>query len=1684
MSDSEQDFQRELWKKRFSDLTGKLVSLPTTTAIAALVGLGYLNLSKPSDLVIASALIGEASLKEYVVKSAVEGRMRSSTDFLLDVLSNLQKVAGGWKFNSAVLTLETVERLKSLYDLYGSDEGESDGSEGTGSPFGNYDPWDGASDQFSPIVIDLDGDGIETVGREMGAYFDHDVSGFAESTGWVSGDDGILTLDRNGDGIVNDGTELFGNNTRLSNGTNAVDGFQALSELDDNADGWIDALDAAYTQLRVWQDVDGDGYSGMEELLSLEAAGIKALQTAGTKVNNNDAYGNTEIIAGCYEKLDGTIAKMSDYNFAVNTTHSVSNVGNVVEITESIKSLPYLQGFGNVDDLWQAVAKDSSGQLTELVQAFIAEPDPANRGDILDQLLAKWSGSENVAPGSRGSYVNAIQLSTLEKFFGQRFLQQGTQPNPGSQAATTLNKVYQDVKEYYYIRLLMQTTYAEWMEDIQFSWNDTTNTVCDNLTRMETRIEELLAVDYDSALSQVAEFGRIVKGLGLDQNLSDYSRFKDALGEKDLSLKIALENRVLFGSEKIDTLYGTTGGEAIFGRTGNDVLYGENGNDHLDGGVGNDYLEGGAGDDTYYWDKGFGNDTINNSVRHFWYGYLDPGSDRVVLGKGVNSDAIGWTQQESNVILTLKATGETLTFKNWFVNKHNRVKTVHFADGTALTADEIDELAQVTGTGGNDTLAGSDYRYDRLYGYAGKDTLYGYAGDDRLEGGAGDDALYGGSGNDLLDGGDGDDYLEGGAGDDSYRWGKGSGNDTINNSVLQYGSHGNYIESGNDEVVLGEEVSPEAVAWKQHESSVVLTLKETGETLTFQNWFVNPLSRVKTVRFADGTVLTADEIDELAQITGSGGDDTLNGSDYRYDRLYGYAGNDALYGYAGDDSLEGGAGNDALYGGAGNDRLDGGEGNDYLEGGAGDDTYCWGEGAGNDTINNAVLTKGTSGDYMESGSDQVLLGAGICAEAVAWSQNGDDVILSVKETGETLTFRNWFVNPLNRMETVRFADGTVLTADEIDELAQITGTGGNDTLNGSDYRYDTLSGYEGNDTLYGHAGDDNLEGGAGDDALYGGSGNDSLDGGSGNDNLDGGAGNDSYHWGKGSGNDTVENSALLYGSYNANTELGDDQVVLGMGISPESVEWGRNESNVVLRLKETGETLLFRNWYANPLNRIKTVCFVDGTVLTADEVDELVQLNLYGTSSDIRLAGGDGNDQLDGGFGNDHLDGGAGADRLYGYEGADALAGGEGNDYLDGGSGDDSLVGGAGDDYLKGNAGDDVLYGGDGDDYLWGDDGNDRLYGGSGNDLIWGGEGNNVIEGGAGGDSIWSGSGDDSIQGGAGDDFIWGGDGRNVLDGGADNDHIWGGSGDDSIQGGDGDDYIWGEAGSNVLNGGAGHDYIFSGNGDNQIWGGEGNDSIHCGSGNDAIEGGIGDDQIFSGDGDNRVWGGDGDDQIYSGSGNDVIDGGAGDDQIYGGDGDKSIWGGAGDDRIHSGNGNSVIDGGAGDDQIYSGNGNDVIDGGAGNDQIYGGAGDKNIWGGDGADRIYSGSGNSMIDGGAGDDQIYGGSGNDVIDGGAGDDILTDSGGDDIYLYGINSGNDTINNYAGADNSLDTLQFQNLVLASIEFSRSSNDLVCTITQTGESIRISNWTLGAAYQLDRFQFSDTTLSASEVAQRIA
>lgn len=180
----------------------------------------------------------------------------------------------------------------------------------------------------TPLILDLDGDGVETLSREAGVQFDINADGKTDTTGWAGADDALLVRDINQDGVINDATELFGQETLLSNGEKAADGFQALSDLDSNQDGIFDFNDKGFDELRLWQDANSDGVSQQHELISLADAGVASI--------NLHAYGVSETNAG------NEIGLRSEWTDTSGKQHAV-------------------------DDVWFSFVSDTSAHLDEML---------------------------------------------------------------------------------------------------------------------------------------------------------------------------------------------------------------------------------------------------------------------------------------------------------------------------------------------------------------------------------------------------------------------------------------------------------------------------------------------------------------------------------------------------------------------------------------------------------------------------------------------------------------------------------------------------------------------------------------------------------------------------------------------------------------------------------------------------------------------------------------------------------------------------------------------------------------------------------------------------------------------------------------------------------------------------------------------------------------------------------------------------------------------------------------------------------------------------------------------------------------------------------------------------------------------------------------------------------------------
>ena len=143
--------------------------------------------------------------------------------------------------------------------------------------------------EAEPLVIDLNGNGIELtdVRKGDGVEFDITGDGIKEQASWVSPSDGMLVYDRNGNGIIDSGRELFGDQHGAANG------FEELAKFDTDRNGAIDGNDTIYNDLKIWQDLNQNGYSETEELKPVEEYGIESIDL--NKDNTHDSVAGNRI---------------------------------------------------------------------------------------------------------------------------------------------------------------------------------------------------------------------------------------------------------------------------------------------------------------------------------------------------------------------------------------------------------------------------------------------------------------------------------------------------------------------------------------------------------------------------------------------------------------------------------------------------------------------------------------------------------------------------------------------------------------------------------------------------------------------------------------------------------------------------------------------------------------------------------------------------------------------------------------------------------------------------------------------------------------------------------------------------------------------------------------------------------------------------------------------------------------------------------------------------------------------------------------------------------------------------------------------------------------------------------------------------------------------------------------------
>ncbi|ELD4018237.1 LysM peptidoglycan-binding domain-containing protein, partial [Salmonella enterica] len=307
-----------------------------------------------------------------------------------------------------------------------------------------------------PVVIDLNGDGVKTIGKSAGILFDHDGNLFAENTGWVSPEDGLLVIDKNHDGKIDSGNELFGSNSVQSDGSIAKTGYEALRGYDENHDGVIDQKDTIWSQLQVWQDRNSNGVVDEGELSSLDKLNIATVRLDYNTLSFTDSEGNRHLQQGKVIYTDGHTGLAEDIGLDVDK--SKTQYTGDTTVSEDILLLPYIRGFGNLPDLQVAMSRNDS--LKVLVSQY-KDAGESEQYKLVEQIIYTWAGVNKIDPHSRGSNVNARHLGVLEVTTGEAYRTLHNAINPLPRDGVLLEKEYRKFYGYVNAMLQAQTTYKD-----------------------------------------------------------------------------------------------------------------------------------------------------------------------------------------------------------------------------------------------------------------------------------------------------------------------------------------------------------------------------------------------------------------------------------------------------------------------------------------------------------------------------------------------------------------------------------------------------------------------------------------------------------------------------------------------------------------------------------------------------------------------------------------------------------------------------------------------------------------------------------------------------------------------------------------------------------------------------------------------------------------------------------------------------------------------------------------------------------------------------------------------------------------------------------------------------------------------------------------------------------------------
>lgn len=997
-------------------------------------------------------------------------------------------------------------RYPDLEDLFNPPGGGGGSNDPNG--YGPGGPSGGDKVKRDPLVLDLDGDGVELT--ELGmppVFFDGDGDGVASLTGWVNPDDGFLARDLDGNGLIETQAELFG--------TNNVDAISDLSSEDSNGDGEIDAQDTIWTDLRVWRDINQDGVSTANELQTIDQAGIISIslneQSAGYVDQGNLIFSTTT-----YETLGGQVREASAVFFGVDTLYSQTTYPEELAGPSSVSDLPNVKGYGNLADLSVAMFNDSG--LRTLVDDLVQNASNISGADFgaqFEAIALKWAGVEAVDPGNLATgenlqyraFVEAVRGIPLEPVINQR-------------AASALEDSYNSLLDSLRLRFAtelprLNLDAATTPEALTATFDDpfypllfveispTTGTVTGGLERIIYEIGNRLPDDPSEAVMKLDKIMPTLSAFRDEYFLEEGDRIDRTFRNEDFDqfVQDALASHVnnpfleRFAFDSLNSTSKTIGG------LGDDALSVDlsfylnfySRSVSFDGGAGDDQIQ--IVDDTatgdgvaiYLYRSGDGDDVVDATAKIATHRIYVPDIEPDMISIVASPDGQDAVVEFSG--------GGSITFTGFFARGADL--EVHSADGSILTP--------------------------------GSTRFVSTSADESFTGGFNPDSY-------IYETGDGADTI-------FENW-NGSSDTNIDRIVL------NDVNAGDLMVAIDG-------------TDIVLTFAngQVGDSIRIVDQLATsffgttPQTRIERVELADGSLLDADALIALAfeklatpgddTITGtrfaetialSDGDDLLSGArgndtylragdltgtttiednglatDFnrlilqgvnKADVTIGFSGNDVtltlatgtiilrnqrlangtdtiheivfadgslsaldltvqLFPIGGTDlTLTGTTISETLTGGTADETIDGLAGDDLLNGRQGSDVYLFGTGSGNDLIDE------TGGERASRSVDRVRFTDLDSNDVDLTRLPGNDLQVRILATGETLTIERQFTSAIEGIEFFEFADGTVWNAARILQESVFRGTAGADTIDGTGAE-DTIDGQEGDDLLQG-----------------------------------------------------------------------------------------------------------------------------------------------------------------------------------------------------------------------------------------------------------------------------------------------------------------------------------------------------------------------------------------------------------------------------------------------------------------------------------------------------------------------------------------------------------------------------------------------------------------------------------------